>query len=134
MAGEQGGKRAPAPVAASAADRRSYDLFKSVPLLRGPGGSESESLTTVLVALAANFLTAAAKSAAAAVTGSASLVAEAAHSWADTGNEIFLLIADRRSRRPPDSAHPLGHGREAYVWSLFARWGGYSLSSRCDWG
>jgi cation diffusion facilitator family transporter len=64
-----------------------------------------------------------AKSAAAAVTGSASLVAEAAHSWADAGNEIFLLIADRRSHRAPDPAHPLGHGREAYVWSLFAALG-----------
>jgi cation diffusion facilitator family transporter len=50
-------------------------------------------------------------------------VAEAAHSWADAGNEIFLLIADRRSRRPPDRAHPFGHGREAYVWSLFAALG-----------
>lgn len=69
------------------------------------------------------MLIAVAKSAAAAVTGSASLVAEAAHSWADTGNEIFLLIADRRSRRPPDRAHPFGHGREAYVWSLFAALG-----------
>jgi len=56
-------------------------------------------------------------------TGSAALVAEAAHSWADAGNEIFLLIADRRSRRPADPAHPLGHGREAYVWSLFAALG-----------
>ena len=87
-------------------------------MLGGPGGSES--LTTVLVALGANLLVAVAKSAAAAVTGSASLVAEAAHSWADAGNEIFLLIANRRSRRPPDLAHPFGHGREAYVWSLFA--------------
>src|SRR5215831_19069247 len=129
MAGEQGGERAQAPAAASAADRRSHDLFKSVPLLRGPGVSQSESLTTVLVALAANTLIAAAKSAAAAVTGSASLVAEAAHSWADTGNEIFLLIADRRSRRPPDSAHPLGHGREAYVWSLFAAIGVFVAGS-----
>ena len=87
-------------------------------MLGGPDGSES--LTTVLVAFGANLLIAVAKSAAAALTGSASLVAEAAHSWADTGNEIFLLIADRRSRRPPDLAHPFGHGREAYVWSLFA--------------
>jgi divalent metal cation (Fe/Co/Zn/Cd) transporter len=45
-------------------------------------------------------LVAAAKSVAAVVTGSASLVAEAAHSWADAGNEVFLLIANRRSRRP----------------------------------
>ncbi len=86
-----------------------------------PGGSES--LTTVLVAFGANILIAVAKSAAAAVTGSASLVAEAAHSWADAGNEIFLLMADRRSRRPADQAHPFGHGREAYVWSLFAALG-----------
>lgn len=57
------------------------------------------------------------------VTGSASLLAEAAHSWADAGNEIFLMIANRRSRRPPDLAHPFGHGREAYVWSLFAALG-----------
>jgi cation diffusion facilitator family transporter len=77
----------------------------------------------VLVALGANVSIAVAKSAAAVVTGSASLVAEAAHSWADAGNEIFLLIANRRSRRPPDLAHPFGHGREAYVWSLFAALG-----------
>jgi cation diffusion facilitator family transporter len=51
------------------------------------------------------------------------MLAEAAHSWADTGNEVFLLIAVRRSRRPPDRAHPLGHGREAYVWSLLAALG-----------
>src|SRR5262249_11280170 len=80
----------------------------------------SESLVTVLVAFSANVLIAVAKSAAAVVTGSASLLAEAAHSWADTGNEIFLLIANRRSRRPPDDSHPFGHGREAYVWSLLA--------------
>ena len=92
-----------------------------VPLLRGPAASES--LITVLVAFGANLLIAVAKSAAAAVTGLASLTAEAAHSWADCGNEIFLLIANRRARRPPDRAHPFGHGREAYVWSLFAALG-----------
>src|SRR6516164_7596932 len=129
MAGEQGGEQAPAPVAATGADRRSYDLFKAVPLLRGTGAAQSDSLMTVLVALAANLLIAVAKSAAAAVTGSASLVAEAAHSWADTGNEIFLLIANRRSRRPPDRAHPLGYGREAYVWSLFAAIGVFAAGS-----
>jgi cation diffusion facilitator family transporter len=64
-----------------------------------------------------------AKSIAALVTGSASMLAEAAHSWADTGNEVFLLVANRRSRRAPDLAHPLGHGREAYVWSLLAALG-----------
>jgi cation diffusion facilitator family transporter len=88
----------------------------------GEAGND-ESVTTVLVALGANVLVAAAKSVAAAVTGSASMLAEAAHSWADAGNEVFLGIATFRSRRPPDEPHPLGHGREAYVWSLFAALG-----------
>jgi cation diffusion facilitator family transporter len=75
---------------------------------------------TVLVALSANFAVAVAKTVAGAISGSASIVAEAAHSWADTGNQGFLLIANRRSRRQPDDRHPLGYGREAYVWSLLA--------------
>jgi cation diffusion facilitator family transporter len=82
--------------------------------------ADGESTLTVLVAFSVNFAVAAAKTAAAAVSGSASMLAEAAHSWADTGNEVFLLIANRRSARPPDERHPLGHGREAYVWSLLA--------------
>jgi cation diffusion facilitator family transporter len=75
---------------------------------------------TVVLAFTANVLVALAKSTAAVLTGSASMVAESAHSWADTGNEVFLLVADRRSRRRPDQTHPLGYGREAYVWSMFA--------------
>src|SRR5882757_3476713 len=121
MASGRGGEDGPAPVVAEGAARGCHDLLGSVSLLGSPGGSES--FTTVLVAFGANVLIAVAKTAAAVVTGSASLVAEAAHSWADTGNEIFLLVANRRSRRPPDRAHPLGHGREAYVWSLFAALG-----------
>jgi cation diffusion facilitator family transporter len=83
----------------------------------------SASTRTVWVALGANLLVGVAKSIAAVVTGSASLLAEAAHSWADTGNEVFLLVANRRGYRPPDRAHPLGYGREAYVWSLLAALG-----------
>ncbi|WP_309130333.1 cation transporter [Brevibacterium sp.] len=75
---------------------------------------------TVVIAFVANLLVAIAKTAVAVITGSASMMAEAAHSWADAGNEIFLLIADRRSARSRDQRHPLGHGREAYVWSMFA--------------
>jgi cation diffusion facilitator family transporter len=77
-------------------------------------------LLTVLVALVANALVATAKTTAAVLTGSASMVAESAHSWADTGNEVFLLIAERRGNRPADAAHPRGHGRETYVWTMFA--------------
>jgi cation diffusion facilitator family transporter len=97
------------------------ELFGSVP--GAAGGTGLASTTTVVVAFVADVLVAAAKTVAAVVTGSASLLAEAAHSWADSGNQVLLLVADRRSRRPPDRAHPLGHGREAYVWSLFAALG-----------
>lgn len=82
-----------------------------------------ESMLTVLVALAANTLIAIAKSVVAMMTGSASMVAEAAHSWADAGNEVFLVLAERKSAQPRDRSHPLGYGREAYVWSMFAAFG-----------
>ncbi|SDS15888.1 cation diffusion facilitator family transporter [Friedmanniella luteola] len=90
-----------------------------------PAGASSggESLKTVVIAFAANLVIAIAKSFAAVVTGSASMLAEAAHSWADTGNEIFLLVADRRSGKGRDARHPMGYGREAYVWSMFAAFG-----------
>ena len=82
-----------------------------------------DSVITVIVAFAANLLIAIAKTVAASLTASASMVAEAAHSWADTGNEIFLLIAERRSDRQRDTRHPFGYGKEAYVWSMFAAFG-----------
>jgi cation diffusion facilitator family transporter len=82
-----------------------------------------ESMLTVIIAFGANLLVAIAKSIAALISGSASMVAEAAHSWADTGNEIFLLIAERRGGKKRDAAHPLGYGRETYIWSMFAAFG-----------
>jgi cation diffusion facilitator family transporter len=91
--------------------------------------SGSESTTTVVIAFFANALIAAAKTFVALITGSASMLAESAHSWADTGNQILLFIADRRSRRPPDAAHPLGYGREAYVWSMFAALGLFTVGA-----
>jgi cation diffusion facilitator family transporter len=79
---------------------------------------ESESRLTVLLALAANLGIAVAKIVAAVVTGSASMAAEAAHSVADTFNELLLLAALRRSARPADRRHPLGYGKDRYFWSL----------------
>jgi len=73
---------------------------------------------TVLLALAANLGIALAKTVAAVVTGSASMAAEAGHSYVDTINEVLLLTALRRSERPADSRHPFGHGTERYFWSL----------------
>ncbi|AYJ49051.1 cation diffusion facilitator family transporter [Rhodococcus sp. P1Y] len=84
------------------------------------GGTGSESLRTVVIAFAANLGVAIAKTVAAILTGSASMVAEASHSWADTGNEIFLLVANKRGSRGPDEQRPLGYGRETYFWSTLA--------------
>ena len=92
-------------------------------------GSGGESTLTVIVALVANGLLATAKSVAAFLTGSASMVAEAAHSWSDTGNEVFLLVAERRGERPRDASHPRGYGRAAYTWSLVAAFGLFSAGA-----
>jgi len=86
-------------------------------------------MLAVVVAFAANVLVALAKTAAAMLTGSASMLAESAHSWADAGNEIFLLVAERRSARRRDAAHPMGFGREAYFWSLFAALGLFTIGA-----
>lgn len=87
---------------------------------RSTGGSGGESTLTVLVAMGANLLVAVAKTVAAVVTGSAAMAAEAAHSFADTVNEVLLLTALRRSGRPADRAHPLGYGQVRYFWAFLA--------------
>lgn len=79
-----------------------------------------ESLTSVLVALAANLTLATAKGVAAALTGSSALFAETLHTLADTGNEVFLWVAIRRSRRPADASHPFGYGPERWFYALLA--------------
>jgi cation diffusion facilitator family transporter len=81
---------------------------------------QDESLFSVLAALAANTAIAIAKGVAAALTGSAALLAETLHTLADTGNEVLLWIAVRRSGRPADPTHPLGYGPERYYWALLA--------------
>ena len=88
-----------------------------------------ESTLTVLIALVANGLLAAAKTVAGFLTGSASMMAEAAHSWADTGNEVFLLIAEKMGKKPRDETHPRGYGRATYVWSLVAAFGLFSAGA-----
>lgn len=92
----------------------------------GAAGAESgkdadrRTRVTVLVALAANLVIAAAKTVGGLLSGSPALLSEAAHSVADSMNEVFLLAALRRSRRPADARHPFGYGKERYFWSLLA--------------
>ncbi|MFF8990729.1 cation diffusion facilitator family transporter [Streptomyces sp. NPDC014983] len=82
--------------------------------------TDRRTRTTVLVALAANLLIAVAKAVGGALSGSPALLSEAAHSVADGFNEVFLLAALRRSRRPADARHPFGYGKERFFWSLLA--------------
>jgi cation diffusion facilitator family transporter len=84
---------------------------------------QDESLLSVLAAFAANTAIALAKGIAAALTGSAALLAETLHTVADAGNEVLLYIAVRRSGRPADPTHPLGYGPERYYWALLAAMG-----------
>ncbi|CAM5257079.1 Ferrous-iron efflux pump FieF [Streptomyces glaucescens] len=84
----------------------------------GPGGGESTF--TVIVAAVANLGIALAKAVAGVLSGSSAMLSEAAHSVADTVTEVLLLTALRRSGKPADEEHPLGHGPERYVWALLA--------------
>ncbi|MCU1603267.1 MAG: hypothetical protein JWO22_3976 [Frankiales bacterium] len=80
----------------------------------------NETRRTVLVALSANVVVTLAKAVAGVVSGSPSLLSEAAHSVADSFNEVFLLLSIRRAARPADRQHPFGYGRERFFWSLLA--------------
>ena len=75
-------------------------------------------MKAVIAALAANLGIAIAKFAAFFVTGSASMLAEAIHSVADTGNEVLLLIGGGQSRRARTTEHPFGFGRERYFYAF----------------
>jgi len=81
---------------------------------------DEESDATVLLAGTANLAIAVAKIVAGLLSGSTALLAEAAHSVADTLNQAFLLTALHRSRKPADARHPFGYGMERYFWALLA--------------
>jgi cation diffusion facilitator family transporter len=78
----------------------------------------ASSLRAVVYALAANFGIFVAKAAAAAITGSSSLLAEAVHSLADCGNQGLLLLGMREARQEPTREHPLGYANVVYFWAF----------------
>ena len=78
----------------------------------------ADSLKSILYALGANLAIALAKSAGASFTGSASMLAEAIHSFADCANQGLLLWGLKEARRVASPEHPLGYGRAIYFWSF----------------
>jgi cation diffusion facilitator family transporter len=72
----------------------------------------------VVAALIANLFIAATKFGAWALTGASSMLAEAIHSVADSGNQLLLLVGGRRSRRAADEEQPFGYGRERYIFAF----------------
>ena len=89
---------------------------RSLERTRERGGSR----TTVLIALAANALIMVAKLAAGLISGSTAMLAEAAHSLADTTNQGFLLASIGLAAKPPDEKQPFGHGRQRFLWTFLA--------------
>jgi cation diffusion facilitator family transporter len=72
----------------------------------------------IIAAFLANMGIALAKFIAWALSGSASMLAEAIHSVADSGNQLLLLFGGRQAKRRADSEHPFGYGRERYVYAF----------------
>jgi cation diffusion facilitator family transporter len=95
--------------------------------------SRLSSRRVIYAAILGDLLIGMTKFAAAAWTGSSSLLSEGVHSIVDTGNGFLLLYGLHRASARPDLEHPLGYGREIYFWSfvvavlLFAFGAGISL-------
>lgn len=77
----------------------------------------------MLTAGAANVVVAVLKLVAGLLAGSSAMLAESAHSLADTLNQGLLLSSLRSGARPGDRRHPFGYGQDRYFWSLLSAFG-----------
>jgi cation diffusion facilitator family transporter len=80
--------------------------------------SAEGSPRAIIAALLANVGIAVTKLVAWLLTGASSMLAEAIHSVADSGNQALLLVGSRRAKREPTPSHPFGFGRERYVYAF----------------
>jgi len=87
-------------------------------MLCQPCEVQEGSRRAIIAAFIANLGIAVSKFVGFLITGSASLLAEAGHSVADTGNQALLMFGSKRGKRPADRAHPFGYGPERYFWAF----------------
>ncbi|MBA2561275.1 MAG: cation diffusion facilitator family transporter [Propionibacteriales bacterium] len=80
--------------------------------------STESSPKAIIAALLANLGIAATKIIAWVLTGASSMLAEAIHSIADSGNQGLLLLGSKRAKRAPTENHPFGFGRERYIYAF----------------